>query len=1110
MDRAARDAARWRLDRNVVVAAGAGTGKTALLTDRILFNLLGRPDILPITAVVALTFTEKAAGEIRLRLAEGLLELVACLSRGPLGERARVRAETLLGELRREFGAKDADVLERARAALEAMDQAQIGTIHSFAAHLLRLYPLQAGVDPGFRVDEGPGFEELFETEWSGWLDQELGESAGGERREDWVAALRWVPLADLADLARGLACERVDLSAAGRPNPEALRRLAGLAEQVREAARGQPQPRGNSRIREVLDGLSAHLAELAEAAADSRPPVSRPRRARLPQAVWPSGWDPAGRPAYESARRLAAGASAQSEALVRRVCHLLAPFAADLRRRYAQAGLVSFDGLLFKARDLVRDHPEVREELKARYEAFLVDEFQDTDPLQGELLMFLAEERGGRAARWERARPGPGRLFIVGDPKQSIYRFRGADMAAYQSFTAHLLAQGGAFSCDLETNFRSTAAVVGAVNAICPWIMRYKPGSQPAYAPIAAREPEAGKAGPAVELVVVGPAQDGAPDPDALSGQRAEASWLAGWIAAQCGGSGTRRFKDVAVLMRTGSALAPLLDAFKSAEIPYAVEMERLFYDSQEIIDFLNLLRVLDDPEDRISMAGLLRSPFLGLADDDLCRLARAGTLSYIEPLPAGLPKRERDRLRRLLDLLRSLRQRVGRCPLGELVEAILNETPFLPAAARAYHGQQTVSNLLKLARMAAAAADERGATLREFIGLVARAREEDRAEGESPLADEHLDAVRILSIHKAKGLEFPVVCVYNLSGASGRGAAQQAVLADWQTGRCGLRLARCGLSDVTRVWLEETERERQQDEAVRLLYVALTRAREKLILTGRQKADQGTLAHLLSEAGAWPLPEQDALQLQGAGPILVHRIVAGQESRAGAGGAGVLRPKQPLPPEPDLARVWRARLRRRDESAAKRWTRSPTDYLREREKGFDWEEAHSGLDAAPMSGALIGQVCHKVLACWDFKRAGDCAEAVAEACRTLAAAAPDADWVAVRRDCESVLSVFLGSPAARELGEAEILGRELPFVFGEEGTVVRGTIDLLYRQGGRVVVADYKSEAVTPEKLGELGEKYRRQGADYRAAVERAWGFDGVRFRLIFLRRPDLVWED
>ncbi|MDD5630244.1 MAG: UvrD-helicase domain-containing protein, partial [Elusimicrobia bacterium] len=915
-------------------------------------------------------------------------------------------AEAFLAELRGRCARPPAEVLARARAALQDMDQAQIGTIHSFAAHLLRLYPLQAGLDPGFRVDEGPAFAELFETRWSQWLDAELGEHDCGPRREEWLAVLCWAPLEDLEELARGLAGSAADLAQAGRPDPGTPARLEELAQALRRAPQGQPAPKGKSRILEALSGLAAHLERLAAAAASPEPALGRLRALEAPQSKWPAVWDEAGRPAYESAQRIASAASAESEALVRRAARLVAPFAEAFRRDYARAGLVSFDGLLLKARDLVRGDLSVREQLKARYRTFLVDEFQDTDPLQGELLLFLAEEPGGRARTWDRVRPGAGRLFIVGDPKQSIYRFRGADIAAYQGITGHLLQDGGALLCELRTNFRSTAAVLAPVNAVFPKLMRRKEGSQPDYIPVepAAPSGEGGTAA-AVEIVAAGPEREGGEEPDAPASQKAQSAWIAGWISAQCQEIGGRRFKDVAVLMRTSSALAPLLDAFKAAAIPYVVEMEKLFYNSQEVIDLSNLLRVLDDPEDRLALAGLLRSPLLGLADEDLRLWAEAGRPGYQEEPPASWPAAERRRLAKLYAVLRGLRSRVGRVPLGELVSAALAQTPLLAAAAGAYHGQQSVSNLLKFSRLAAAAADERGATLKEFISMVARAMDESRAEGESPLADEHLDAVRVLSIHKAKGLEFPAVLVYNLSGGSARGGEGRAVLSDWSSGRAGLSLNRCGACDAARALLEDRERERRQDETVRLLYVALTRAQSQLILLGQRKAAQGTLAGLLSEAGAWPADG-------GLGSLPVHVVRAGPAAqRASPGRRAGLKCAHRLPGPEALARVRAERLARRDAAAARVWTRSATGYLQEEcaPVPSGRGERHPSRDGGPLpAGALVGQLCHKVLALWDFRSPADPAAAVAAACLGSAMGQPEADWAAARGEAEKVLRAF------------------------------------------------------------------------------------------------------
>jgi ATP-dependent helicase/nuclease subunit A len=1084
-DRADRDSARLRLDANVVVEAGAGTGKTTLLTDRILFLVLGwdRPEPVPVERVVALTFTEKAAGEIKLRLSDRLVELAARLSGAPLSPPAVERADRTLGELRGTFAKRDEELLTRARAALEDLDKAPIGTIHSFCSSLLRLHPVEAGVDPGFRVDEGEAFDELFEAQWARWLDDELGERPPD--RAAWLELLAAAPLSDVETLARELCSEAADLADAAGPDLAAAEALRALSRRAADLPSGREKPQG--KILEAIAQIVARLDAAAAAAEAVEPSPSADEPPEPRSASWPKKWgeDPAAEDLYDEAGAVAAAASPRDEAAVRRAARLLVPFAERFRREYARRGWVSFDGLLRRARDLVRDHPRVREESKRRFAALLIDEFQDTDPLQGELLMFLAEKPGGAARRWQDVVPAAGRLFVVGDPKQSIYRFRGADIAAYEGFVGRLR-ETGALLCDLTANFRSVPAVVTPVNDAFSVAMRAETGAQPAYKAIQPARP-AGAPGPAVRVVAVGDAAD------AEAGRRAEADWVARRVADTgrmpgAPSEGRRPLKEFAVLLRSSAALPAYLDAFKRRGIPYAVEIERFFYEAPEVSDFLNLLRALDDPHDRVALAGLLRSPLAALSDEGLLSLAREGALSYRRDPPAKLlPEPERRRAAALFEALRTLRARVGRDPLGEVAAAAFEATNLLELASRAYHGQQTASNLLKLKRMAVEAGDSRGATLKEFVARVREAARESKREGESPLADERLEAVRVMSVHKSKGLEFPVVFAAYLTGRPGGGAEKPALRRDAARGRAALRLgarasAAMALADVR-------EKKLEKREAVRLLYVAMTRAREELWLLGREKPDSGSLASHLLPSGSWPGDGRD-------GRLPVERVSALSVPEPPAAAA-------PPPPALDaaaIAREWERRARWREAAALPR-SRAATAYLREASK----RPAVAEDGERSVSGAEVGQLCHRVLQDWDYRAGGDAASAVARARETLERRAPGPRWPEAAREAESVLNSFLKSAAARALASAEILGREVPFAFADGATVVRGAADLLYRLDRKLVVADYKSEPVGEESAAEIRAHYAEQGRAYVEAVRRAWG-ETPEFRVLFLRRPDL----
>ena len=527
VDREDRDVARLSLKDNVIVEAGAGTGKTTLLIDRIVFLILGGG--LEIGRLVALTFTEKAAAEIKLRLAQRLAAMSALLSGADSHDGAALRC---LADLKEHFPKKESAYLSSAQEAHRGLERAQIGTIHSFCAHLLRLYPLEAGLDPDFRVDaDGSAFDEQFELEWALWLDKELGEEA--PRPDLWEKVLEAATIEDLRELARGLANPRVDLAAAGRNDVEA--ELAALARRAQNLGKDKPKPKGK-----ILDYLAWAADRLrGENAGAPSPTKTAPS--------WPKNWPSEGEAEYQSITGVARRLDPSAESLLRDAVELVASFVLRLRADYRRRGWISFDGLLVGARDLMRDHPHARAETKGSFGAFLIDEFQDTDPLQGELLMYLAEEESRDARTWRETRLARGKLFVVGDAKQSIYRFRGADISAVENFTEHLVSQG-ALQATLRTNFRSTQAIVDAVNGVFRSVMKGRPGLQPDYKEIAPSS--AGGAAP--RWIRVKPAGSDT-KLSANARRRAEAAWIADWILRQ---RGELSYRDIAIVVRTTTDL--------------------------------------------------------------------------------------------------------------------------------------------------------------------------------------------------------------------------------------------------------------------------------------------------------------------------------------------------------------------------------------------------------------------------------------------------------------------------------------------------------------------------------------------------------------------------
>ncbi|MCC6311623.1 MAG: UvrD-helicase domain-containing protein [Trueperaceae bacterium] len=1065
IDAAARARATTDAETTLVVTAGAGTGKTTLLVDRVLDQVVGRG--LPLAEVVALTFTQKAANEMRVRLLAMLDRLARVLADEPDPQAASLLARV---EHWMSAGHQKRDAVEaRVRRAIAELDRAQIATIHGFAAHLLRLHPVEARVDPAFEVDAGDGFERLFERAWTAWLEREL--AADAPQGELWLEVLARLELPAIEQAARklsGFAVPLEPLTGSG-DGPEVRTLVRGRAELLAAAietaagACAKPSLQLCRQMTELAGTLRAWLAEGEDWRTAGAAVLEKP----LGKAG--QGWSGEAAIQAESlarqARELVRALLAADPAFIERTLGLLLPFARDFRRRYLESGRVSFDGLLVLARDLVRDHPEVRESLKATWRAFLVDEFQDTDPVQYEVVFFLCERPGECARDLRDVRLEPGKLFIVGDPKQSIYAFRRADIEAFEHVRRQVVQDGGAV-LDLQANFRSHEGITRAVNEICGRLLVQGP-FQPEYRPIHARR-LAGRPEQEVELVrVVG---GEGPKTGAAEARSGQADWLAGWIVGAVGkqrvldDAGRVRplaFRDIAVLFRSLSSVHVTLEALRQAQVPYVVEGEKYFYSNQEILDFVNLLRAIENPHDRIAMAGVLRAPLGGLTDGELLALSDADGMDYRRRPPPGAP--HRSRLARLYAHLAALHDALGRQSLDCLLADLFDRTHLLELTAGAYQGEQKVANLIKLRRLAESMGREGETTLRRFTAWLAERVAEGSEEGESPLADETLDAVKVLSVHKAKGLEFPVVALANLHAGEPQGKPVACRIAwDWSDRVLGVEIG--GVSNLGRVWLARKEEERQREEEKRVLYVAMTRARERLMLLGSARPGGGSMQEMV----------EHALQ-QGAAMTAGVRVT---EAQAGAPRRAARRARlsrgERLPDWDVFHNTWAAR---RAAVAA------PAS-----------EAAVPGSHREPSAAERLGSICHRVCETTDWHDpAAGLKERVAEAVAYVAAEVePATERERLGEEAERMLRGFAHSAAARELRDATCLGRELP-VLTATGRAL--SLDLLLRRDGRLVIGDFKTDE-HPD-----ASRHVAQGRRYVAAVAEALG-EVPEFRIYWLR--------
>ena len=1033
-DQAARTLAATDFTTNLVVSAGAGTGKTTLLVERILVAIAAGHA--PLSAIAAITFTDQAAGVLRLRLASGLREL-AELARGvaPGAEPSSAKnAFAWLTETRHE---NIAAIAARAADAEASLDRATVTTIHGFCAEILRAHPLESGLPPGFAADRGLAGRRLAEEEWTPFIEAELGPS--GRRADLWERVLSRFTLFELAEFGRVLAGGAISQAAlvSDLPALDLRAAMGGRARAIAADIRAAVDRTAGltDAPREWLDQAErALLIFAAEGVAAARTAIEtstrlagkmssvRTKKVSTEEACVLEDLEARARP-------LVRGLSDYDASAEKDLVLALLPFARRLRLRQTRSGLVDFDALLVRARDLLRDTPSVRAALKRRFRMLLVDEFQDTDPIQYEIVLFLAERDDEAVADAYETRLTPGRLFIVGDAKQSIYRFRGADFAAYQQAVRHVLDQGGA-ALSLTSNFRSTASILGPVNALFA-----PPGSKawrasaylPPYESIDAEREDDGTGAVEVWTTAAGP------EASAGERRRAEGLAMATVLTAIAGPGKTWRFDDVLVLFRGFSELAPYLRALREAGVPFVVSGGRTFFKRPEIVQAMAVLRAVADPGDPAALLAYRRSPAGGVPDTELAAEAAGGG--------AILPALTAADLR-----LAALRAETALLPVDVAVRQVLDASGLVALSGLAFEAAQRVANLEKLCLAASELSRDGQRTLVETLDALEEGFETDE-EGDSPLADAERDAVRLMTIHKAKGLEARVVILADAAAGRSHRPPQRtsAGMARFDGGEF-VRLSSRSFRNAASIAATIDDARHEEAEDVRLLYVALTRARDRLFVFagGNRKTD-------------WI----EALSTWSAG--VTHRV---------------LEVPPPVPNQGSAPSVGAPNAVARFEEAvasvlalAALPFRSPSD-------------AGVGGDPVPaIDGALTPELARTVGAIVHARLAGMKTRETGEA----------------RDEAERVLAAFESSPLAARLATLEVLGREVPMLLGEDQARWRGAIDLLYRDSqGAVVVADYKTEASDEGAIA----RHAGQLSVYVRAVRRAMPGERVRAELWMLR--------
>ncbi|MFQ5579918.1 MAG: UvrD-helicase domain-containing protein [Nitrospiria bacterium] len=1136
-DQKERELAAATFDQNIVVTAGAGTGKTSLLVNRLVHLLMREPDPVRITEIVSLTFTNKAANEMKARLREELESYIQLKINVDQENTFEEKTQRQLQGLMARYRLSKEDIDDKAAQALRQLERSDIGTIHSFAATLLRLYPLEAGVDPGFDEGEETAFEKYFEAQWADWLAVEL--SHHGPRKDKWKKAFGHFSLEEIHDLALGLCSENVPLNRLDvllhqekMPAPiqvwlEGLETLATGLNTRHSGTRNieiLTQAAG-----EIIREVRVHHRIRPEHVAEAREEITSGKKVSAAQ-----GWE---EEEVEQAKRLveAARRFLKMDVTRFRLLHeLIVPFVVPFRDRFLRTGAISFDGLLVRARNLVRDCPWVREALKRRFRAILIDEFQDTDPVQYEILLYLSEVKGENSKDWRKLVLEAGKLFVVGDPKQSIYGFRRADIAAYLHVVRDLIEAQGGIHLRLTTNFRSHEKILNVVNSVFEGILRETNDLQPPYVginPPKLKEPgetdsPSGLREYPFRTVALRCVRGTGEIMNAALARRLEGEAIARWLSEEVLGKAMVlnkhgephpvQRKDVAVLMRTLSHVHEVLEPLKRKGIRYVVEGEKRFFASQEVVDAVNLLRAIANPEDTIALVGVLRSALGGFSDAEIYTMRQKNLLNYgVVRRRTALDQKFSELgkigpvLKTLYLCLDRLHQEIQKFPVDEAVARIFAATPMMILAAESLHGEQAVANLEKIRRMAGNLGEEGRGTFREVVAELERSVKEVKEEGENPLAEETVDAVKILSIHKAKGLEFPVVVLAGCHSSGNRsGGDRIKVFHDWFSDLVGLRVGETW--DPSGIYLAEKENLRKAEEQKRVLYVAMTRAREHLMIscapTGR--GEKGSFLAMLSEfTGDLSAEHPPEYRESCKGRIETVILREGLEQAE----------TKPAPSDEmqatlqinweDYADQWNVRKQRYDETHKREIFVTPTSL---KQRGMTFSEHTKQRSGKSVTGdaARVGQLAHRFLQDWDFSSDPESfREVLTSFLRHRLGALPERNRSEIRRDLEDLFHVFLKSGSYETLCQAKILGREIPFLISWEGRIMEGVIDLIYEKDGKIYVVDYKTDRVKKEDLRQAAEGYRHQARIYPEAVRRSLQRELVSTRFIFLRTGEAI---
>jgi len=994
----AQRAAVERWGQDVCVVAGPGSGKTRVLIER--FRWLVEAKGIHPQRILAVTFTEKAATEIKKRLMESV-------------------AST--GEMRQQ------------------MERAWVSTIHGFCTRLLKENAIAAAVDPDFRLLDEPQARILGRRSADTVLDTLLSEQPAAMRT--LLVELN-VGSSDLAQALLDLYAETrsagVPIESLTAPQPAEDDGWTQLQAEARVIV-DEPLPFGNLKHKEVHQRFQQWARRVA-----GMPPATTWRdKLSMLDAIPALKGLKAGSRAREAGKKLHETCIPQAKAAILlterlplySVClDALQRIHAAYREAKREAGMLDFEDLQESAIRLLEENAALRQRVRQSFDQVLMDELQDTNRLQWRLVDLVRR---------------PDCLFAVGDINQSIYYFRHADPSVFQDYRNSLAAQGKQID-ELHENYRSRAVIIEAVNAVTPFLS----GGVELHQLQALREyPEKGE--PSLEFTCT---YAGHPDDDAV---RTEARWIANRIRQLEGDlivgkpdeQRTARYSDMAVLARTIGALAAVQQALDEYGIPCTISGGRSFYETREVRDLVAWLGVLANPLNEIALATVLRSPLVGVSDEVLLRLKLSG-----DALIRGVEASEEERLIWFRDLVREQRAAADTTSPDALLQRVLDESSYMEALA-----PRPKANIGKLLGMLRERFTRRPSTIGELVDELREWRESG-SQAEAG-AEEIVNSVKLMSVHAAKGLEFPIVFIAALrNGAQSREPVfcfneQRELGTTWRH-----PAERTGVSDPVHLRVCARKKRLEAGEEDRLLYVAMTRAEEHLILTCGPTG-----------SGDWAKRVCDGLRLPPEKPDRERsEILSGVVFNHTRQVTAALAKREPNTLFAEVLTVDRPPREGEQEAVAPvtsvaQHAFCPRQYYLARYLGIDAvpqaaEPESEVRDTGEWSASEFGVLVHELLSGAPVDNPPDAAIAMARGFE-------QSQW---------------GQRAAR----AQRIGREYDFLIDIEGMILRGQVDLWFEEGGELILLDYKSDQVTMGEEWRHASRYRAQLRLYALALERLTG--------------------